>query len=70
MGKSRHSQKNAEQPAKTSVNKVSVRIVSQPSKEDLVPTEREKRLLQDIFDWQERSNKTHWILGQPLGTNA
>ena len=69
MAKSKHSQKSADQPAESSV-KVSTKIVNQPSEEDLVPTEREKRLLQDLFDWQERSSKTHWILGQPLGTNT
>ena len=69
MGKSKHSQESAGQPDKP-LAKVSTKIVSQPSKEDLIPTEDEKRLLQELFDWQERSNKTHWILGQPLGTNA
>lgn len=69
MAKSKHLQESAGQTAKPSV-KVSTKIVSQPSKEDLVPTEREKRLLQDLFDWQERSSKTHWILGQPLGANT
>ena len=70
MAKSKHSQENVGQPAKPSVNKVSAKIVSQPSEEDLVPTQREKRLLQDLFDWQERSRNTHWILGQPLGGNT
>jgi hypothetical protein len=69
MAKSKHSRESAGQPAKLSV-KVSTRIVSQPSEEDLIPTEREKRLLQELFDWQERSSKTHWILGQPLGANT
>jgi len=69
MGKSKHSQESAGQLSKPTV-KVSTKIVSQPSEKDLIPTEREKRLLQDIFDWQERSSKTHWILGQPLGANT
>jgi len=65
MGKSKHSQESVSQPAKLS-GKVSTKIVSQPSEENLIPTEREKRLLQELFEWQERSSKTHWILGQPL----
>lgn len=69
MAKLKHSKKSAGQIAKSSV-KISTKIVSQPSKEDLIPTEREKRLLQDLFDWQERSRKTHCVLGQPLGVNT
>ena len=69
MAKSKHLQKSAGRAAKISV-KVSTKIVSQPSKQDLVPTKKEQRLLQDLFDWQERSSKTHWILGQPLGANT
>ena len=69
MGESKHLQKSAGQPVKSSA-KVSVKIMSQPSEEDLVPTEREKHLLQELFDWQDRSRKTHWILGQPLGVNT
>lgn len=69
MGKSKHPQKSAGQTDKSSI-KVFTKITSQPSKEDLVPTEREKRLLQDLFEWQERSRKTHWILGQPLGVRS
>ena len=30
-------------------------------------TEREKTLLRELFDWENRSNKTRWILGQPQG---
>jgi len=33
---------------------------------DLVPTEEEKRLLQDLYDWLERSKKTLRILGNPI----
>jgi len=35
----------------------------------LRPTEREKRLMQDLFDWQEGSKKSlkNHILGQPVG---
>lgn len=39
----------------------------QPSEEGFQLTEREKKLLEGLFDWQKHSNKTHWILGQPLG---
>lgn len=48
-------------------DKVIGEILCNLSEEDLRPTEREKQLLQDLFDWQERSRKTPWILGQPLG---
>ncbi len=69
MGESKHLQKSADQSADSSTV-VSVTITSQPSEKDLLPTEREKRLLQDLFDWQDRSSKTHWVLGQPLGVNT
>lgn len=48
-------------------NEATMRIPCGLSDEDLRPTEREKKLLQDLFDWQERSRKTHWVLGQPVG---
>ena len=44
MGKSKRSQESAGQHAKPSV-KVSTKILSQPSEENLVPTDREKGLL-------------------------
>jgi hypothetical protein len=53
-----------------SSQKTSTRIVKQLAEDALIPTEREKRLLQDLFDWQERSRGTHWILEQPLGIRA
>lgn len=53
-----------------SPHKTSTRIVKQLAEDALVPTEREKRLLQDLFNWQERSRETHWILEQPLGVRA
>ena len=48
-------------------NEATIKIPCGLSDEDIRPTEREKQLLQDLFDWQERSRKTHWVLGQPLG---
>ena len=42
-------------------------IIQQPTQDDLCPSEHEVRLLQDLFDWAERSGKTHWVWGQPLG---
>ena len=42
-------------------------ILCHLSEDAFKPTEREKQLLQDLFDWQERSRKAHWILGQPVG---
>ena len=35
--------------------------------QDLQPTAREKYLLGELWDWQERSKKTPWVLGEPLG---
>ncbi len=58
----RNTGKRAQSPQKTST-----KIVKQLAEDALVPTEREKRLLQDLFDWQKRSRETHWILEQPLG---
>jgi hypothetical protein len=45
-------------------------ITHQPTEEDLQPGEREKRLLEELFKWQERSQRTHWILGQPVRTQS
>lgn len=42
------------------------KIISQPSEEEFKLGEREKRLLQNLSDWQERSSKIHWVLGEPL----
>jgi hypothetical protein len=42
-------------------------IIQQPTQEDLRPSEREVRLLQDIFNWAERSKDAHWVWGQPIG---
>ena len=42
--------------------------VSRQSKEKSFQIgDREKNLLKDLFDWSERSNETHWVLGRPLG---
>lgn len=41
--------------------------VSRQSKEKFQIGDREKILLKDLFDWSERSSKTHWVLGRPLG---
>lgn len=66
MGLHKRQKGDARQVAQ-SQEKVTGRILCNLSDEDLRPTEREKQLLQDLFDWQERSRKTHWILGQPVG---
>lgn len=42
-------------------------ITRLPTEEEFQLGETEKRLLAELFEWQERSQKTHWILGQPLG---
>jgi hypothetical protein len=51
----------------TNLPKPDTGVIQQPTQEDLRPSERESRLLQDLFDWAERSGKTHWVWGQPLG---
>ena len=35
--------------------------------DELQPSDRERQLLLDLFEWEERSRKTHWVLGEPLG---
>ncbi len=42
-------------------------ISRQPSDKEFKIAEREKRLLQELFDWEERSRNTRWVLGQPIG---
>lgn len=42
-------------------------ITRLPTEEEFQLGEPEKRRLEELFEWQERSQKTHWILGQPLG---
>ena len=66
MGQHKKPKRDAHRVAQ-SQEKVTGRILCSLSDEDLRPTEREKQLLQDLFDWQERSRKTPWILGQPVG---
>ena len=43
-------------------------ILQQPTEEQFRLTDAQKRLLEDLFEWGERSRKTHWILGRPLGS--
>lgn len=45
-------------------------ITQQPTEQEFQLGDREKRLLKDLFEWQERSKNTHWILGQPLGARS
>ena len=69
MAKPKHSTRDSnkgEQPPR----EATTIIVRQPSESELAPTETERRLLQDLFDWQERSRETHWILEQPLGVRT
>ena len=40
---------------------------SAPKDQDLRATEKEKHLLGELWDWQERSARTPWVLGKPLG---
>ncbi len=36
------------------------RIVSEPSEEDLRPTDAEKREIQELLDWEEDSLRRDW----------
>ena len=38
-----------------------------PKPEDIELTPQEKQALKNFLDWEKRSAKTHWILGQPVG---
>ncbi len=42
-------------------------ILAEPSAEDLNPTESDRSFLEELFDWEKRSSKTRWVLGQPVG---
>lgn len=42
------------------------KIIAQPTEEDLRPTEQEKRQMQELWDWEEQSKKTDWVLGEPV----
>jgi len=42
-------------------------VLYQPTIEQWRLTDTQKRLLQNLFEWEERSRKTHWILGKPVG---
>jgi hypothetical protein len=42
-------------------------ITSMPSEEDFQLDDEAKAKLADLFDWQERSANTYWVLGKPLG---
>lgn len=45
-------------------------VVSFPSPEDLMPNERERELLKQLWDWQEQSAKSTIILGVPMEKQA
>ena len=51
-----------------STDNVTPQIVSGPTPDDLKLGEREIRLMEELFDWGERSAKTHWVLGKPYGS--
>jgi hypothetical protein len=63
MSKDRISNKKNIQKAKIQATS-SVAVLSAPSESDLRPNDRERRLLKDLFDWQQRSARSHWVLGQ------
>ena len=33
---------------------------------NLRPTEEQRQAISESFDWQERSSRTVWIVGEPL----
>jgi hypothetical protein len=41
------------------------RIVAQPAKQQLRPTEQQKQQMDALFAWEKQSKKIHWIVGQP-----
>lgn len=45
-------------------------ISAQPTEEQFHMSEREMALIDDLYDWGDRSNATHWVLGKPLGANG
>lgn len=51
-------------------DEVVAKIRKQLEKSDFSLTDDQKRLLQDLYDWQERSRETNWILGEPLGVRT
>lgn len=46
------------------------KIQSQLKREKFKLTEDQKRLLRELYEWKERSRKTNWILGEPLGVRT
>lgn len=42
-------------------------FLSAPSAEDLRPTQREVSLMQELYEWQQGSAHSRWVLGEPLG---
>lgn len=48
-------------------NKKEKMFESAPEDHDLRPTDTERHLLGELWDWQEKSKQTPWVLGKPLG---
>jgi len=44
-------------------NKKLYRVVSEPSEKDLMPTERRKREISELMDWEGDSKKYDWSVG-------
>ena len=42
-------------------------FLQQPTEEDLRVPDALKRELKSLEEWEQRSLKTEWILGEPLG---
>ncbi len=45
-------------------------IQNKLKREKIGLTEEQKRLLRELYDWQERSRETNWVLGEPLGVRT
>jgi len=64
----RQNNQNIPQTGGSNSDTSSPQIISDLTAEDLQLGERELRLMEALFDWGERSAKTHWVLGKPYGS--
>ncbi len=37
-----------------------------PKEDQLRPTERQKRVIRELFSWEKRSANTHFTMGEPI----
>ena len=67
MGKNRVRKGSSINLLSQNVIKANKKATHQSSEDKFQIGDREKKLLKDLFDWSEKSDKTHWVLGRPLG---